>query len=171
MTDMNKAIYRVLTTQFKKEAKDAHKAVEAAGYEIYKLGGEWHVRNPQTGKAVHIEPNRGWYTRFTVWGGARQTVFKSIEELTKYDFEGQLKKEYNNEWYDLRRAAAYEPTQVKYRRLKSAKRQQQWREERVTDIEKKIAQLQRELIEAVEDRTRARADVEATYKALGLKKR
>ena len=44
---LNQAIYKVLTTQFKKDAKEEHKIVENAGYEIQRYGRKSeHQKSP-----------------------------------------------------------------------------------------------------------------------------
>ena len=53
-TELNRAIYVILTTQFKKDAKEEHKMVENAGYEIWKNNGEWNIENPATHKSIRV---------------------------------------------------------------------------------------------------------------------
>lgn len=171
MTELNKAIMIAVLTQYKKDAKEAHKIIEDAGFQLCKDFGFWHIYNPQTGKRIHVEVREGWrWTRYTVYGGMQTSDFKNEKELAKYDFVGQLNKERNTAWYEVRRGAAkYEPTQEKYRSLLAARHTQQWREEDVVKIEKKIAELQRELIHAVEERYKATAKVKEIKKDLGLR--
>ena len=54
-TMLNEAIYTVLTTKYKKQAREAFKRVQDAGYEVYKNNGHFHIYNASTGKTIYIE--------------------------------------------------------------------------------------------------------------------
>lgn len=49
---LNKAIYTVITTKYKKDAQEAHRLVESEGYVIYKDNGKFVVRNDKTCKTI-----------------------------------------------------------------------------------------------------------------------
>lgn len=52
------AIYEVLNTRYKKDAKEAHALVESYGYKIDSAKRGYAVRNPETGRELE-----GWFNR------------------------------------------------------------------------------------------------------------
>lgn len=52
------AIYEVLDTRYKKDAKEAHALVESYGYKIHSAKRGYTVRNPETGRELE-----GWFSR------------------------------------------------------------------------------------------------------------
>ena len=75
--EINKAIDKVLNTQFKKDAPEAFKIVKEAGYTTYKdKGFFYNVENPKTGKVLRTR-NYGM------------------------DYIGFLEKPINTDWQDV----------------------------------------------------------------------
>lgn len=164
--ELNKAIFKVLTTQFKKEMKEAVNTVEEAGYEIYKYNGHFNVRNPKTDKVIYASGNYNLYIATN--GNAKRKVID-----WKIDFVGMLEKPINKEWNERNwmRGIGSTDYKAKRRRLTDAKSSIEWKKR---DIERKQAQilkLQEELLRDLKYQAQYEADLANVRKELGLTRR
>lgn len=165
--EINEAIKKVLSVQYKKEAKDAFKVVEDAGFEIYKMNGTFGITDKKNVNHVRIE--LGKYRTYLHLGN-KQIKFNNFSEISKIDFVSFLEKErivrldQSSYWYRTE-------TQKKMERLRDKKRSIQYSEDDIERIKKKIEEAQKELIWAVEYKEQKKADLKAIRKELGLKER
>lgn len=173
--ELNKAIRTVLTTQYKKQAKEAFQMVENAGYEIYKMGGDWRVKNNKTGRIVYLED--GWRSTF-IWHGNRwenRTQCKGSEDtatMRLFDFVGALEKPLNKDYYTSI-AFTYEnesKARQRYDELKSARRSVKWYDEDINNIKKQMQKLQDELVRKAQYKLEAEQTLKKVRKELGLAK-
>ena len=173
--ELNKAIETVLTTQFKKDAKEAHKAVTEAGYVIYKWDGSFGVKNPATDREVRI--SYGSYSTKIVYTGNWSGVKLGWNSDIKFDFVGQLEKPINYEWIAIRHFE-YRPTRVKYEQLRSKRRDVEYhaneirliQEKKIKELQRQMEELQRSLIYHVENRAKDQQALDQFRKELGLRK-
>lgn len=174
--ELNREIKKVLTTQFKKDAKEAHKAVEEAGYTIYKEDGSFGVQNKATGRWVRFSFGE-YSTKITYtgnWYGVRCN--RNVER--DFDFVGQLEKPINKEWREAKNLV-YCPTQVKYEELMSKRWNVKYhadeirliQEKRIKELQRQMEELQRSLIYHVENRAKDQQALDQYRKELGLVKR
>lgn len=171
-TELNTAIRMVLMNRHKKDAKQAHKIVKAAGYTIIKWSGSYEVKNEATGRWIRIDFGR--YRATLEWTGKSTTpTTLNNDIMDKFDFVGELNKPINMEWREMRRYTCgwqpYRPTITKYDNLKFAKNRVEWRNRDIEMIQEQIANLQKNLIREVESRERAKAELKETRKRLGLR--
>lgn len=169
---LNEAIYKVITTQFKKDMREAVELVEEAGYEINKSDGRFYVRNPKTQR--FIESKYSQYRDITTLIGNRGEILKFRYTCNcHFDFVGYLNKELNHVWYVMRNERAWyvSPTRKKYEKLQEAKRYLRYREEAVEKTKKDLADLQARLERDIEERVRYEQMLAETRKNLGLKPR
>lgn len=176
--ELNKAIWTVLTTQFKKEAKEAFKTVQDNGYEVYKNGcGTWTVGNPHTKKFIHIEYGKYNYRTCLFYGNytTQSKTWKTAEQerivAEKFDFVNCLRTPQNSAYYEAR-SKCYEESRAKqqYNELKSAKWSLDYENKRIAKIQADIAKLQAELISATESKVKDEMRVQNKRKELGLVK-
>ena len=166
--ELNNAIYTVLTTQFKKYAKDAHRAVKEAGYTIDKWCGYYHVKNEATGRCLSVETSDGWYRRtYYVRGCRKMATFENYEKLMKFDFVGCLEKSLNADYYQTNKA--YHPTLDKYNRLKDAKFYVKYRNNDIEKLKKEIEKLQGQINEYTQWVRRDEKRLSDIRKEYGLK--
>lgn len=100
--ELNNAIYTVLTTKYKKDAKEAFKMVEAAGYNIDKCNGYFEVGNNKTKKYIRIY--REFYSyrendRMIVLYGLKNKDTVTHSNFKKIDFVNLLNTPTNVEYY------------------------------------------------------------------------
>lgn len=167
INELNKAILEVCLTQYKKDAKEAHKLVESAGFSIRKEDGQFVVSNSSNYKEVRVTRK---YRKIVVYSNSWRSTAFPVENNTydvKFNFYDYLTKPRNETYYIN---YTYAPSQDKYRILKSAKWDVDYYDKRVTSIQKQIETLQKDLVYAVEHRTEAKARYESRRKDLGLKK-
>lgn len=164
---LNEAIYKVMTTQYKKDAKEEHKMVEAAGYEIYKSDGSFTVRNDETHRELCID-YKGYYS--VLYTRSRSIRFRKNEGL-KFDFVGYLSKPRHDindfldkDGYYKDRSKALQ----KYQMLERAKHHVEYEKNQLEEIKKKIASLQNELVRTAKFVVKAEADVNETRVKIGL---
>ena len=169
--DVNKAIAQVLTTQFKKEAKEAFLIVKEAGYEVDKWDKKWHVRNRKVDRVVYIDRER-WnydkhYPEYVIWhsGGS-----STLADLSKFDFVGCLDKPVNKVWREMRGYEHQNKFQAWSRKLKSARWSVKYHTDNIDSIQKHIEGLQKELMYHVKEQTRAEAELKQVRAELGLTK-
>lgn len=173
--ELNQAIWTVLSTQFKKQAKEAFKTVQENGYEVYKNGcGTWTVKNPHTDKTMHIE--QGCYRTILCYGRNSRRWNKLAEEQAiakHFDFVNCLRTPHNREYYEVEARESWRQeskSHEQYDRIKSAKWSIQYETDRIAKIQKEIAKLQDELIRATESRVSDKARLENLRKEFGLVK-
>ena len=163
--ELNKAILTVLTTQFKKDAKEAHSIVEDAGYEIYKQDGSFRVLKKDTHRLVYVKES--WRTT-TVYTNLRNYRFENSRGV-RFDFVGYLDKPVNPESPYAWRIEELNKAMTGYRRLSIEKNSVESAEERIRRIKKQIASLTDELIDEVSRLKEAEIRLEQTRGKLGLK--
>lgn len=153
---LNEAIYTVLTTQYKKDAKEAHKIVENAGYTINKCSGHFEVTNPKNNRYVRI--NRDYYSyRYhcgmaNVWCGTRCSEMR-YERLERIDYVNLLNTSYNKEYY--RKPKWKVTNQNRKDKLYNSKWDVKFYNDRVEIAKHNIERAQQELIKAVENKAKA----------------
>lgn len=174
--ELNKAIWTVLTTQFKKEAKEAFKTVQDNGYEVHKNGcGTWSVGNPHTRKFIHIEygnyRTRLYYGNYTTQCKTWKTPEQQRVVAEKFDFVNCLRTPQNNAYYEAVNGQ-YEESKAKqkYHELKSVKWSLNYENQRIAKIQADIAKLQAELISATESKVKDEMRLQNKRKELGLVK-
>jgi len=164
---LNEAIYKVMTTQYKKDAKEEHKMVEAAGYEIYKSDGSFTVRNEETHRELCID-YKGYYS--VLYTRARSIRFNRYDGL-KFDFVGYLLKPTKDINDFLDRDGYYKDRSKalqKYHRLERAKHHVEYEKNQFEEIKRRIASLQNELARTARFVAQAEADVNETRVKIGL---
>ena len=167
---INEAIYTVLTTQFKKNAKDAHQLVEAEGYQISKFDGSWQVRNNETGRKVWIQYSRG--TGFSyLRGNGNSRIHKFADDFSKFDCVGYLDKPLNDEWNEMN---SYRFQENRFKQsadvLHSARWDVDYHTRQLASIQKQIEKLQEELVYHAGWKVKAEQKLVETRKNLGLLK-
>lgn len=153
---LNEAIYIVLTTQYKKDAREAHKIVESAGYTINKNNGYFEVYNPKLNKCVCITRNFYSYKHhcgmLNVWCGIKACEM-TYEKLEKINFVGMLNTPINHEYY--RELKWKKINQNRRNELTDCKWNIKYYNNKIDDIKHKIESAQEDLIVAVERKTKA----------------
>ena len=178
--ELNKAIWTVLTTQFKKDAKEAFKMVEENGYDVYKNGwGTWSIANPTTKRSLYIGYGK-YGSRATLYCGNHTTLTKTWRTISskeerevaeKFDFVNCLNTPVNVTYYEMRMDESRESKALlNYYKLKSAKSSINYESEDIDRIQKKIAELQADLIRATEKKVKADMKLNEVRKELGLVK-
>ena len=158
------AIISVMLKQFKKDAKEAHAVVEAAGYTIYKNDGLFHVKNRKTSRDLCIkETYFGWLLKGNY--GETTVKFNSLEDL-KFDIEGYLQTPYKK---DFDYSMTYRnKASMKYSTLQSIKSSVDYEDKKVNEILNKIKQLNEDLVWHTTYRERKKTELEALRKEYGL---
>ena len=170
---VNRAIAEVMVHQYKKDCKDAHAIVEAAGYDVFKnIYSSWEVMNKETGRRLYCS-NEDWkgnkHVHKTAYYGKNISINRNHLDECKVDFVGCL--DCNRiPWHDSYDAYTnYRPVAVyKYSELKMKKNRVIWREEDIEKKKKEIEKLQADLIRYVEYKEEAKANLKAFRKELGL---
>ena len=142
--ELAEAIITVLRTAYKKEARDAFKLVEAAGYDVYKSDGHWYVRNTDTWKTVSIQQYR--YSKY----GDMNTLSLSgygVADARKVDLIAYLEKPFNPFKYER----LYEPSRHKIEELRTLKWWLERQDNEVKELEKKLARAHEEYTRRVKD--------------------
>lgn len=165
---LNNAIHTVLTAKFKKDAREAFAAVEDAGYTIEKRDSNFWVINDETRRYVYVRENRygpgyavnanNFYKRFTTYG-AEKVI----------DYVNLLNKPINMAWYNVNNNT-YAPTKMKYRLLVCSRDHVKYADNEVARIQKKIDELQRELVAEIERRATYKQNLTNCRKTIGLTK-
>ena len=164
--ELNKAILEVLTTQFKKDAKEAHKIVEEAGYGIYKWDGSFRVSNKDIGRYVYATEN--WRST-TIHSNLRNYRYEH-DKGVRFDFVGYLNKPTNPESPYLWRIREENKSMMNYHRISRDKNSIKYAQERIEKIKKEIASLTNDLIREVSSLKEAEIRLEQTRRELGLDK-
>lgn len=167
--ELNEAIYKVMSTQFKKDMGEALRVVEEAGYTVSKWDSRFYVKNPKTGRELCLKEG---YKGYNIFGnGDRKSIVPWGTER-RMDLVGYLEKPINHEWYkaqamqnDWRSATWY-----KWDRLRNAKWYIKYEKENIEKTKKKIAQLQQELEDTIRSQIRYEQNLVNIRKELGLVK-
>ena len=170
---INEAILKVISTQYKKDAKEAHQVVEAAGYTIEKRDGCYYVRNEKTYRYCYMI-NSGYYRQGARWvlywgsmGRGSKTYYGNPEHI-KFDFIHMLNKRYNYAGHGDRNActSAAKEKWTNICRLKCMVSSKQTETELIL---KEMEKLQKRLIETTECKVKYETDLNNQRKEYGLK--
>lgn len=146
--EINAAIWKVLRTQFIKNAPEAFKIVKDAGYKVYKCNGSFRVRNDATRREIYVSYRR--YGSIDIIYGYYCGMRKNVADLNiiAFDFVGCLNKKYNDEYYDMLRLGDDRRSKAikNYEGLKSARWSIDYDDRKIKEIKDKIEKLQDELI-------------------------
>lgn len=166
--NINEAIFKVLTTKYKKDAQDAFKLVEEAGYRCYKEGGRFEVYNPDTDRRIYVtKPYRGTYIIVHTGMYMRQTTrFKREADMKVMDFANCLEKPVNTEFYrevpQRRAAGVYES------KIKMPRRMVKSYEDDIESYQKQIEKLQQRIIYAAQRKAEYEMKIREAKKELGI---
>ena len=166
---LTEAIYKVITTRFKKDMGEAKKIVRGAGYIIEKdyCNNGFSVYNPTTGRRVSARLRYGEVTITRDYG--YQNKRYKIGEC-KFDFVSFLNKPRNTEYREMCNISK-RPTKEKYRRLSDAKYSITWRKRDIENTKKEIAKLQESLLTASRYLYESEARANNVRRELGLRTR
>ena len=160
---INEAIYKVITTQYKKDAKEAHEIVKAAGYEIYKYDGHYRVSSRETGKEAYI----GWnyYHGYRICLRGTTKMFENNEPCP-VDFVNYLETPINRDYISLtyKRTDRYSAAVGRYKQIRWERKSAKDYNDKIEEIKKKIADLNESIVYY------ARAQLKAEQRADELKK-
>jgi len=177
--ELNKAIWKVLQVKFKKDAPEAFKMVQEAGYEVMKGGqGQWIVKNPHTRKMIDIQDT----CRGTVlYHGNYQTQvrviakygYKTVDNWTivgqKFDFVNCLKTPMNRDYYDALDVQCRQSESImNYDRLKSAKWSIDYDEREIARLQKEVEKLQKDIARRYEAKVNDLMHLNNVRRELGL---
>lgn len=166
-TELNNALFKVMTTQFKKNMREAVATVEAAGYKVEKFGGVYRVRNPKTGKVVYIDGKYRSYVRTN--GNAKDVEVIVWKNDCRVDFVGMLEKPINTEWNKLYwTQAGITNYWHKANRLINARRNVEWKKQDIERRQEQIRNLQEALLRDLRYEAEYEARLTAVRKELGL---
>lgn len=162
---LNQAIYKVITTQYKKDMGEDLEIVKDAGFEVRKITGGWEVYNPETRRSVWVSYNN--YKTYIRYGWN-----KRVEISFHFDFENNLRTPHNLDWEYVReqRRDWRGETKKKMERLHDAKWTIGWRKKDIENTKKKIEELQRELMRQMRSEIDAESRLDDLRKELKLKK-
>lgn len=166
---INEAIYTVMKKRFKKDAKEAHKIVEDAGYSVYKGGnGYFDIYNPETQRHLWVTEPRYSYRK----GGDYQNIYsgpytKHMNEFTdKFDFVGCLEKPINSIYYQDTNTK--ESARHKYDRIKHLRyMEESWKKD-AEECKKKIDSLLDQMQRYTKYSAEKAAELSALRKEYGL---
>ena len=173
---INDVIFTVCTTQFKKDAPDAFKALKTMGLEAFKADGRFYIYNKNTRKYLSIDTRRdyqygrGYVTVYTVYGDYRFKTRGEWDKVKKFDFWGYITKPNNTAWGEVINRDT-KPTRTKYGKIVNARQYLKWRKEEVEKIQNQIEVLQKQLINAVKREVAYENDLNNIRVELGLKRR
>ena len=151
--ELNEAIYTVITTQYKKDAKEAHEIVSAFGYSISKYDWRYRVISKETGKAVYVCYQSYSCRRFSL-GNKTADQTKDMRDRNsitynpcRVDFVGFLNKPFNKTWYNMTGWYPRHSRAVsKFRDLEDAKWDIKYHGDKIEQIKAEISRLEDELI-------------------------
>lgn len=150
--ELNQAMLKVMTTKYKKDAKEAHKLVEDYGYEIVKRNGMFWVIHPKTKKYIYIDEvygYGGYYYYVNYCSGTKKVYIKKRPDiLNNFDFVNCLGTPENTAYRDSIWRERYCSTKYKEIRksIKDTKRCIMWEECDIKNTEHKIKNLQDKLM-------------------------
>ena len=179
--ELNEAILRLLTVQFKYQLKNGEdKIVKEHGYIVDKQGGCFRVGVPRDNgyrtRYVYIGESYSGRQKVITWNGYRERVyiFDNVEDAKKFDFVGFLNKPINAEYIEVafpqNTYYGVTETQRKMNRLEQKKRFVKYREDEINKIKAQIAKLQNDLEGAIRGKIREEDELETVKRELGLKK-
>lgn len=165
--ELNEAIYEVITSKFKKDCPEAFKAVEAAGYRIYKSGGTFTIRNDKTTREVYL--TFGSWSEVLHYGKYTFNTkrIKCNKDLKVFDFVTCLEKPINRDWVMVR-YPEMSTLQKKKEKLEDARFHHRWAKRHLLETQAEIAKLQQKLIEYSQDVYRSSQELKACKRELGL---
>lgn len=182
------AINKVLFTQFKKDAKEAHALVESYGFKIDKYDGFFGVKNPETYKTLRLEECNGWRGMWIRETGTRKGVTDEEWRAKKLNIDviKFLNTPYNYDWQyvenrdaceDGSSANAYHPTWDKKEKLRRARMNVKYCKDGIKRSKAEIDRLMNDIKTTQEYLLRETQDLSMwenrladTLKELGLKK-
>jgi hypothetical protein len=177
MQNLNEAIFKVITTKYKKDAEDAHRIVKAAGYEVYKSDGWYVVRNDKTGKAISSFYHKTHHYNLSShkWNTHRIVKERCVRHKTKdMNLVAYLNTPWNREWQKVREYHTYEcrwgnPIEDKFRKYFDLKYDSTRYEKEVEIIRKQIAEATERLEECIRRDVKAKQEFEEYLKEKGLR--
>lgn len=159
---VNEAIARVLRNPSKKDCKEDHKVVEAAGYNTWKNNGHWFIQSKETGKYVGAEEKWQYVNRYTERrfgyrvqlsrAGAGYSE-KFTTKLSAIDFVSFLDTPANAYEAEQRKRAWWgekSASMLKYDRLVSARRDVQYHKDQVAYYQARSIELIQKLQAEIE---------------------
>lgn len=170
-SELNEAIYQVITNRKKSDAREAHKVVKEAGYTIYKYDYCYGVHSEKTGRTIYVSGLKRGYADYLVcscWTDYKKLT--SLRNDAKIDYTGILDAEINA---DYRYVVGYQnrrETIEKYDELKWVKDSLEWRKADIERTQKKIAALQEELVRNIEYKCKKEREIEDVRRKLGLRR-
>lgn len=145
---INRAIWAVVSNQYKKDCKEEHETVTSYGFEIFKWEGCYYVKNPKTEKTIHAKFVTYWRgLEYKISGNWLQNeVAVSDAHPLKFDFVGYLNKPVNpirkeNMVWKKSESDALN----KYEALRNAKWYIQYHKEEIEKTKKKIENLYKDI--------------------------
>ena len=178
------AINKVLFTQYKKDAKEAHELVASYDLEIDKYDGFYGVYNPETYKRLRLVETHGWRGS---WLKERHTNKPlTNEEINAHklniDVINYLCTPINTAWHEAQELncdwgyKGYHPSQNRYGTLSDARWNVKYHKKNVEDTKKEIDKLlndvknlQARLLRETESVYKYEAKLREVRKELGLK--
>ena len=167
--ELNEAIYKVISTQFKKDMGEALKIVEGAGYKVSKWDSRFYVKNEKTGRELCL---RNTYNGYAVHGNGYVKCKFNWDKTCPMDLVAYLEKPFNDEWYKVQamRSDWRSPTYYKCHRLKDAKWYIEYKKNDIKNINNEITKLQQRLEEAIRSQVKYEQNLVNIRKELGLAK-
>ena len=181
--NLKEAMIAVMTNQYKKDAKEAHQIVEAAGYTITKDNGHYYIRNEKTHRYCWMIDS-GMYRRGHRWvfewgsmsygskafyiGGDYRA--QTVEQIP-FDFVTMLNKPYNHAAYTSAYTDVWNKSVAKerYNNISIQKRVIQNKKEEIDSCLKSMAALQHKLISLTEDKCKYEVELNKYRQEYGLK--
>ena len=170
----NDALIKVMSTQFKKNAKAEHELVESYGYIIYKYDGSFRIRNDKTCKIISLRYTGSYrYSWVLDYGDTYADVkrVKSLEELKVVDLVG-IREKPRNSVYKALQWGHVDDIHAKYSDLRESLRHAKWNvkyhTDRVVEIQRKMLTLQNELLAESKKLAKYSVALEACKKEIGI---
>ena len=167
---LNTQIYIVLTTKFKKDAKDAFKTVEEAGYTITKNGnGTWTIRNPHNDKSICVSEEKHSWSKGTYRNFYH--INKQCTLSSKIDFVNCLKIDRNSDWFDIIWKPVNESSnavRIYNDKIGISRRMANLYRKNIEDYQKQITKLQEKMMKASVMIAEYEAKADAGKRELGL---
>ena len=162
--NLNEAIYEVLTSNYKKDAPAAFKMVQNNGYDVYKSGKSWVVRNHKTYKIVCLDVPSGDWTFY--WGRNHKSIDPRWwrNKGREINFVRCLDTPTNNYKCDNNGSKAL----VKHYEIKCQRNYVKWEQDKIDDIQSQISRLQSELVYHVDKKAREEEQLKKLRKDAGL---
>ena len=171
----NEAIYKVITTKYKKDAQEAHAILKALGLEVYKSEGSFLVKHPKTYKRVEYSFQTGTIFLFTCGNGTSRIKDRGD---CKIDFMKYLETPWNKAHGEILDSQSWYYT--RYQRSKAIQKFNQIKETRVKikeagarieKIKSQIEHLQNLLVDENLSKARYENDLATLIESFGLNKK